>query len=259
MVDDRAAGEAPAQQAVRRRVRCSRASSSTNGARSGAPLVRRDSIASSADAKAWSFAASWAKSKPTCGRIWIAGSSSTAAVRQLRRLRGELEHQPAAEAVADPSTRRALGLERLEQVARDGSRCSMAARSSDGRGRAGRARARGSVAASRSSASLRNRRPCAETPCTQTTVGARRVAPLVDVEAHPRDTTQRARAAVRHPRRTFPRSSAVLDEADDEGVNRWLLGGDYGTPSPWPLETLDRLKAAPERDLDPGQRRALAA
>ena len=35
--------------------------------------------------------------------------------------------------------------------------------------------------------------------------------------------------------RTRPRSS----------VDRWLLGGDYGTPSPWPDETLERLKELP--------------
>jgi diadenosine tetraphosphatase ApaH/serine/threonine PP2A family protein phosphatase len=40
-----------------------------------------------------------------------------------------------------------------------------------------------------------------------------------------------------------PALDAVLAEADQEGVDRWLLGGDYGTPSPWPLETLERLRA----------------
>jgi len=43
----------------------------------------------------------------------------------------------------------------------------------------------------------------------------------------------------------IPALQRVLDEADELGVNRWLLGGDYGTPSPWPLETLDRLKQLP--------------
>ena len=38
----------------------------------------------------------------------------------------------------------------------------------------------------------------------------------------------------------------VLAEAEEIGVDRYLLGGDYGTPSPWPLETLDRL-----RELEP--------
>jgi diadenosine tetraphosphatase ApaH/serine/threonine PP2A family protein phosphatase len=37
----------------------------------------------------------------------------------------------------------------------------------------------------------------------------------------------------------------VLSEADRLGVDRYLLGGDYGTPSPAPLETLDRLKHLP--------------
>jgi len=40
----------------------------------------------------------------------------------------------------------------------------------------------------------------------------------------------------------LPALGVVLAEADELGVDRWLLGGDYGTPSPWPLETLDRLK-----------------
>jgi predicted phosphodiesterase len=37
----------------------------------------------------------------------------------------------------------------------------------------------------------------------------------------------------------------VLAEADRLGVDGYLLGGDYGTPSPAPLETLDRLKQLP--------------
>jgi len=37
----------------------------------------------------------------------------------------------------------------------------------------------------------------------------------------------------------------VLAEADEVGVDRYLLGGDYGTPSPAPQETLDRLRALP--------------
>jgi diadenosine tetraphosphatase ApaH/serine/threonine PP2A family protein phosphatase len=39
--------------------------------------------------------------------------------------------------------------------------------------------------------------------------------------------------------------NAVLADADDAGVGRWLLGGDYGTPSPHPLETLVRLRDLP--------------
>jgi predicted phosphodiesterase len=39
-----------------------------------------------------------------------------------------------------------------------------------------------------------------------------------------------------------PALDAVLADADQEGVDRWLLGGDYGTPSPWPFETLARLR-----------------
>jgi len=40
----------------------------------------------------------------------------------------------------------------------------------------------------------------------------------------------------------LPALEAVLADAEAEGVNRWLLGGDYGTPSPWPLDTLERLR-----------------
>jgi predicted phosphodiesterase len=43
----------------------------------------------------------------------------------------------------------------------------------------------------------------------------------------------------------IPALEQVIEQADDEGIDRWLLGGDYGTPSPWPLETLDRLKQLP--------------
>lgn len=40
----------------------------------------------------------------------------------------------------------------------------------------------------------------------------------------------------------LPALEQVLPQAEADGVDRWLLGGDYGTPSPWPLETLDRLR-----------------
>jgi predicted phosphodiesterase len=40
----------------------------------------------------------------------------------------------------------------------------------------------------------------------------------------------------------LPALEAVLVGAEREGVDSWLLGGDYGTPSPWPLETLARLR-----------------
>jgi predicted phosphodiesterase len=39
----------------------------------------------------------------------------------------------------------------------------------------------------------------------------------------------------------LPALEQVLARAQAEGVDRWLLGGDYGTPSPWPFETLARL------------------
>lgn len=40
-----------------------------------------------------------------------------------------------------------------------------------------------------------------------------------------------------------PALDEVLRGARAAGVSRWFLGGDYGTPSPWPLETLERLRA----------------
>ena len=43
----------------------------------------------------------------------------------------------------------------------------------------------------------------------------------------------------------LPALGRVLDEASGLDVDRWLLGGDYGTPSPWPDETLARLKELP--------------
>jgi predicted phosphodiesterase len=43
----------------------------------------------------------------------------------------------------------------------------------------------------------------------------------------------------------LPALDRVLDEAGSLDVDRWLLGGDYGTPSPWPEETIARLKELP--------------
>ncbi len=43
----------------------------------------------------------------------------------------------------------------------------------------------------------------------------------------------------------LPALDAVLAETDAAGADRYLLGGDYGTPSPAPLETLERLRALP--------------
>jgi diadenosine tetraphosphatase ApaH/serine/threonine PP2A family protein phosphatase len=40
----------------------------------------------------------------------------------------------------------------------------------------------------------------------------------------------------------LPALESVVAQAGNEGIDRWLLGGDYGTPSPWPLETLTRLR-----------------
>jgi predicted phosphodiesterase len=40
----------------------------------------------------------------------------------------------------------------------------------------------------------------------------------------------------------LPALEAVLAEGDRERIDRYLLGGDYCTPSPWPVETLSRLR-----------------
>jgi predicted phosphodiesterase len=43
----------------------------------------------------------------------------------------------------------------------------------------------------------------------------------------------------------LPALTRVLEDAADLDIDRWLLGGDYGTPSPWPEETISRLKELP--------------
>jgi predicted phosphodiesterase len=43
----------------------------------------------------------------------------------------------------------------------------------------------------------------------------------------------------------LPALEVVLGDAASAGVDLWLLGGDYGTPSPWPLETLALLRQLP--------------
>ena len=43
----------------------------------------------------------------------------------------------------------------------------------------------------------------------------------------------------------LPALERVLADANAAGVHRYLLGGDYGTPSPWPVETLARLHELP--------------
>jgi predicted phosphodiesterase len=43
----------------------------------------------------------------------------------------------------------------------------------------------------------------------------------------------------------LPALEAVLAEAERERLDRWLLGGDYGSVSPWPRETLARLRELP--------------
>jgi predicted phosphodiesterase len=43
----------------------------------------------------------------------------------------------------------------------------------------------------------------------------------------------------------LPALERVLEDASNQDIDRWLLGGDYGTPSPWPDETLARLRELP--------------
>jgi predicted phosphodiesterase len=43
----------------------------------------------------------------------------------------------------------------------------------------------------------------------------------------------------------LPALEEVLADAETVGVDRWLLGGDYAAPSPWPLQTLERLRELP--------------
>jgi diadenosine tetraphosphatase ApaH/serine/threonine PP2A family protein phosphatase len=44
----------------------------------------------------------------------------------------------------------------------------------------------------------------------------------------------------------LPALETVLTDAREAGADRWLLGGDYGTPSPWPNETLALLRELPD-------------
>ena len=44
----------------------------------------------------------------------------------------------------------------------------------------------------------------------------------------------------------LPALEAVLDEAREEGADGYLLGGDFAAYSPWPRETLERLRALPD-------------
>ena len=43
----------------------------------------------------------------------------------------------------------------------------------------------------------------------------------------------------------LPALEEVLRDADGLDIDHWLLGGDYGTPSPWPNETLALLRQLP--------------
>jgi predicted phosphodiesterase len=44
----------------------------------------------------------------------------------------------------------------------------------------------------------------------------------------------------------LPALEQVLADADAAGASHYLLGGDFGAWSPWPRETLERLRALPE-------------
>ncbi len=44
----------------------------------------------------------------------------------------------------------------------------------------------------------------------------------------------------------LPALERVLADADAAGAQSYLLGGDFGSWSPWPLETLERLRALPQ-------------
>ena len=44
----------------------------------------------------------------------------------------------------------------------------------------------------------------------------------------------------------LPALEQVLEDADAAGASHYLLGGDFGAWSPWPRETLERLRALPE-------------
>src|SRR5438876_814877 len=43
----------------------------------------------------------------------------------------------------------------------------------------------------------------------------------------------------------LPALEEVLKDADAAGVDSYLLGGDFGSWSPWPLETIERLRGLP--------------
>jgi putative phosphoesterase len=43
----------------------------------------------------------------------------------------------------------------------------------------------------------------------------------------------------------LPALEAVLEAAEQEGADSYLLGGDFAAYSPWPRETLERLRALP--------------
>ena len=44
----------------------------------------------------------------------------------------------------------------------------------------------------------------------------------------------------------LPALEAVLEDAKGAGADRWLLGGDFGSWSPWPAETIALLRSLPD-------------
>ena len=197
-----------------------------------------------------------AKSKPTCGRSWIAGSSSAARSIAVRCQRGQFEDEPAAERVADPlRPANAGGVERLEHVVVRGWRASRAAPSPE------------LPCPRRSGARTRkwSREPLLGEPAKATPVrvhavetddrGRRRIAPLVQVELHQSHVTGRrssrgslvsdARRPVRHPRQPGCPGRGAEGCRRPQGPTRISLGGDFGSWSPWPRETIERLRGLP--------------
>src|ERR671930_1958859 len=43
----------------------------------------------------------------------------------------------------------------------------------------------------------------------------------------------------------LPALEAAIADAEAAGARRWLLGGDFAASSPWPKETLERLRSLP--------------
>ena len=76
---------------------------------------------------------------------------------------------------------------------------------------------------------------------------------------HALSSAPSARRPLRHPREPARRSRQVLADAEASASTAGFSAATTACPSPWPLETLERLDGAAERDVDPRQRRALDA